>query len=229
MKRTNTCLAMLFVVKALSLSTGVEAQSPEKMYQTGKAAYDRNDCLAAVKYLFAYRSMAGNQIDGHLLEELNSAIRYCDDRIELAVRTKKELDKHGHVTEVVIEVSGKADGIKEIKKTKRFHKPTQQQKQKPKLPTRVPKSSVHADVVKSGVIPVKEAKLIAVLPRADISAKEIFERKIASLESTNKVLQNNYERLTEAYIALKEKYSSSAYRSRRLLHADDPTKQHDPN
>ncbi len=113
----------------------VFAQAPENIYQTGKKAFDDGDYLQAVKYLFAYQRLVEGNIDQGLAKALAAAIEFCDTQILLALRTKQNLDKYGHITEVVIESSGKADGIAR-KSTRKYNSIPNVSMQKPILPSK---------------------------------------------------------------------------------------------
>ena len=102
MNRTPGRFSLLFCCTfLLVLANSSYSESPDDLYQKGKASFDNNDYLSAVKYLFAYGQMSGNP------GVVNGALTYAEGEIKRAIQTMKQLDPHGEVTKIV--AKGKAD------------------------------------------------------------------------------------------------------------------------
>jgi len=193
------------------------AQPPEQVYQTGKNAFDKNDYLVAAKHLFAYQKLMNGNIDQSMNNQINSAVQYCDEQISLAIRTKEELDKYGHITEVIIDASGSADTAVPQKETKEFHQPQSPYRPKPPLPSSAP-GKQPAEIQFYHVI-----KPLAVAPPLEkaeqVESKkdtEKLEKQIANLKNENILLQKQVSEQRESFQALKRKYSQLLSRYKAL-------------
>lgn len=208
----RTVYPIVMLIGALAAwAFGAYAAGAEAIYRTGKAAFEKNDYLSAAKHLFAYRNIAKDQIDEALLNSINDALSYCDDQITLALRTKEELDKYGHVTEVVIETSGKADDATVRRETRNFHKPTGRQRRKPRLPADLPQATTDTPTATTGrhmIIPMQPT---TPSDQTEAAAQtETLEKEIKELKLRNKQLDKKYTQRTEDYAALKARYKRLA-------------------
>lgn len=118
------------------------AADPAELYARGKAAFDRHepDYVAALRYLAAYRETAGDALarDADFRRSLDRAIDHAAAQLDLALRTKRELDKHGEVREVTFETRGKLDRPGDDTIEVRVRLPRGQVPPKPTLASRPP-------------------------------------------------------------------------------------------
>lgn len=131
------------------------ATDKDDLYQQGHQAYIAGNYLAASEHLFAYRQIAGGGISEDFLRQVNEALKYAEDQIQLAVDTKRELDKHGVVTEVIVEASGKADTGATQKKTIQFHHHHRNITPKPGLPAKPVAIPIHKFNANKVVVPIQ--------------------------------------------------------------------------
>ena len=89
----------------------LRGQDTAALYQRGYEAYRDDDYILALKYLYAYREIAVVPLPTppKLGAELDAALAYSESRLDLAVRTRRALEKYGQITEVQVTASGKAD------------------------------------------------------------------------------------------------------------------------
>lgn len=120
----------------LLASSSLFAAEADQLYQQGLQAYNTEDYLSASEHLFAYRQIAGAELTGNFRLQLEEALNYSEAQIRVAIETKRELDKHGKITQIVVETSGKADTANAQKKTKNFHAPADVNRRKPNLPSK---------------------------------------------------------------------------------------------
>lgn len=194
MRHVRSRITGLAVLCFVLLVSAVHAQNGENIYMTGKQAYDRNDHLMAVEYLFAYLTMFGNDLEPGLADTIRSAIDYSEDHIDVALRTKKELDEKGHVTEVVVESSGKADqwGTQEVRKP--FRPPHGKSMRKPTLP-----GSQQAKPVKTTLDPQLAAKLPKHMTMMSLDSCQECREKYATLSEQYSMLKERYRKLEQMY------------------------------
>lgn len=212
------CLGLLLMLA----SPLVFAQTPEQIYRNGKQAFDQGNYLMAVKWLFAYQQLVRDQISPALNNTLSSAIQYCDEQISFAIRTKEKLDKYGHITEVVIEASGKADTPGAQKTTRKYHKPAANFPPKPSLPSKAPKAIA---TEKPPVSVMQAFPQLAKPPEVEkpgpkTNAEEL-QQQLTDLTRRYQLLQNQHEQQTETYNALREKYTQLLEKYQALLEARD--------
>jgi len=183
----------------------VFATSPSTVYNQGKSAFEREDCLAAVKFLFAYQQLVGGEIDPGMNDKIGSAIAYCDEQILLAIRTKQDLDRYGQITEVVVESSGKADSGASHKTTKAYRPPQGKHVPKPALPSSPPEAKTQHLPSPRANEPLKIDHPLKKAEPVDLKKKnEALEKELALLKKRYELLQMKYQRRTETYDALKD-------------------------
>ena len=130
---TSSLIFMLMLVSQFWISKSY-AESVDALFNKGISAYQSNNYVDAVKFLFAYYESNNQTITTQSQQELLNAINYSEEKLRVALATKEELDKHGHVSEVVIEASGKADSPISKKKPVPFSAPADSGRKKPQAP-----------------------------------------------------------------------------------------------
>lgn len=89
--------------------TDLSASPTENFFKEGTAAFENDDYVSAVKNLHAYFELTKHTNSSQVNSDLIQAINYSEDRLYYALKVKDELDKHGKITVVTVESSGKAD------------------------------------------------------------------------------------------------------------------------
>lgn len=190
------------------IAAAAVAEQPKAVYTRGKQAYERDDHLLAVKYLFAYLEMTGPSLEAQTRSAIQEALSYSEEHIEVALQTKKQLDEKGRVVEVVVESSGKADDARPRYKKKSFHPPSTRVVRKPAIPS-VEKASAENAVQVNGIGKIHSydqeviERRIAVgrkSPSADAAASE--SRACSECERKYKDLQGKYAALKQRYLKL---------------------------
>lgn len=135
--KTGTWLPLLL---AVAVAPGAAARDAGDLYRQGYAAFERNDCPTAVKYLFAYLQV--ERPDARVASPVHDAIRFCDERIAYAISVQQQLDQYGQV--LVVTSSGKADdmgGVSGARRPVPFRKPPPPRSRRPVLPGQAPVGS----------------------------------------------------------------------------------------
>lgn len=178
------------------------AQGGDLMYQQGHQCFMSGDYLCAVEQLYTYRVLAGmgGQLSPDLLASLNQAIAWSEEQIRIAVATKQELDRYGHVTEVTVVSEGKADerSSRRPARTVPFSMPHARAGTRPWLPQDVP--AVRA------MQPPQDS-----VPRA---AYEDLSRRFSDLSVRFNDLQNRHNLLEQEYQRCQERLSELTGRRR---------------
>ena len=124
---------------AISLVPKAEANPYDQLYSRGREAYNNDDYLTATEYLFAYSYLAKDLLNRATFDQINQSIKYSDKQIRYAIRVKQDLDRHGKITEVTVEASGKADDPSQrTHVTHAYKPPLQHYYKKPNLPPSPP-------------------------------------------------------------------------------------------
>jgi len=140
------------VAAGLLAAAQLAAQDPRSLYNEGFQAYSQQRHVRALERLAAYRIAASQELTGspEFNSRLNAAIAYSEAVLDLALRTRQQLEKEGKVTEVEITVGGKMDNPSERPVKKRIRLPSSPPLQQPTLsspaalPERAPRGALVA-------------------------------------------------------------------------------------
>jgi hypothetical protein len=191
-------LSLLFHVVSVS------AESPEQLYSRGKAAFERGNYLSAAKYLFAFTQTAPADVVRDVAKEVESAITYSDQQIDLALRTKKQLDQYGRVTQVVS--SGKADDPNSKPVRHNVSLPNSTPGQKPTLPAQPPRRAVR---LTPADLPLVRGDLLTQPPPIVTRTPQAVAEADAQLKIENQELRLKIETARKEIQRLREKLEST--------------------
>jgi hypothetical protein len=113
----------------------LRGQDTTALYQQGYKAYQGDDFIQALKYLFAYRQIAVVPLPTppKIGPGLDAALAYSEDKLDLAVRTRQALDKYGQITEVQVSAGGKMDADGKPLPPVKVHLPAAGSSRKPSI------------------------------------------------------------------------------------------------
>lgn len=176
---------MLLIFSGILWFSCSYADTTDKLFDNGISSYQNNDYVNTVKYLYAYYQLNNQTITNQSQQELLDVINYAEDKINVALRTKEELDKYGQVTEVVVESGGKMDSFGSGKTTKGFNAPTDIKRKKPKLPN-VKKKLKSAELMGSYKADlIHPLKMTEAPGTAQSNSINVSEKKYATLMRDN--------------------------------------------
>ena len=184
--------AVVLIAVCLFCLTGlyqpVFAETPAELWQLGHEAYTNNRYLHAVLYLYAYKQMcSGTNV-------ADAPIDYARNQVQLAIDTRAELLSHGHVTKLIVDKSGKADGFGTYEEEVRYNPPNFEWGPKPKLSAKppIPFSSLGESV---------GAKATEM---AEVATGKAAKIELDACRDKLAQLSDDYERLAKLYVELKE-------------------------
>ncbi len=200
-------LTLLPVAFSGLLASVCWANAAEDLYQKGRAAFEKGSYLDAVKYLYAFKQGAQPKPSGDFAKQLDSAIDYADEQIDVALRTKQELDKYGKVTQIV--ASGKADGFDGSPQRPPIKFPQPSGRQKPGLPASKP-SSHHPPVVVAAPPVRAPSTSVQGRPGSEVIVPQPVKDRLSELESENRELRQKLENYQQENRLLRQKLEHAA-------------------
>lgn len=208
-------LSILAGCTCLLIAAAAVAEQPEAVYSKGKQAYERDDHLRAVQYLFAYLEMTGPGLEAQTRSAIREALSYSEEHIEVALRTKRQLDEKGRVVEVVVESSGKADDMGPRYKQEPFRPPRTRVMRKPAIPS-VEKAAAENTVQVKDIGKIHSYDLESTERRIPIGGKSPSADAAAPESRACNECERKYEDLQEKYAALKQRYLKLQYAVREM-------------
>ncbi len=189
--RACTCLA----IAVLCGNDPITAEVADEHYEKGKRHYADNDYRPAAEHLFAYLHLTEGTLPSEARRQIQQALSYCEEQLDLALRTKQQLDKHGKVVEVVVQTEGKMDDFTPPKRVSQpFQPPSPLTRAKPELQPLAPRQTEAA-------VPVATVKVDGVA-RAVVRQAGRSARATATSVPDVAQLRDRYAALTEEYVAL---------------------------